>query len=77
MIPTAEEILEKNVNDHRIASKTDPTNIKRIKEEVFYKSMNEFAKISIIEELKKHIEHPTKPGYKRQDIIDRIKELES
>jgi len=25
--------------------------------------------------LSKYIEHPTKPGYKRNDIVDRIKEL--
>lgn len=31
----------------------------------------------LIDELKKHIEHPTKPGYKRSDIINRIKELET
>jgi hypothetical protein len=30
----------------------------------------------LAEELKKHIEHPMKPGYKRHDIIARIKELE-
>lgn len=35
----------------------------------------EFAKLCVIEELEKHIEHPTKPGYKRQDIVKRIKEL--
>lgn len=39
--------------------------------------MGEYAKLSIIEELEKHIEHPTKPGYKRQDILNRIKELKS
>lgn len=25
--------------------------------------------------LKKHIEHPTKPGYQRHDIVDEIKSL--
>jgi hypothetical protein len=40
-------------------------------------AMREYAKLSIIEELKKHIEHPTKPGYKRLDIVKRIKELEN
>jgi len=30
-----------------------------------------------IEELKKHIEHPTKPGYRRHDIMDKIKELKT
>jgi hypothetical protein len=29
-----------------------------------------------IEQLKQHIEHPTKPGYKRHDILIKIKELE-
>lgn len=27
--------------------------------------------------LEKHIEHPTKPGYKRHDIIETLKTLES
>lgn len=27
--------------------------------------------------LEQHIEHPTKPGYKRSDIVKRIKELKS
>ena len=31
----------------------------------------------LIAELEKHIEHPTKPGYKRLDIVARIKELKS
>lgn len=35
-----------------------------------------FSKRCIIEELKKHVEHPNKPGYKRKDILKRIKELE-
>jgi len=39
-------------------------------------AMREYAKLSVIEELKKVIEHPTKPGYKRSDVIKRIKELE-
>lgn len=30
-----------------------------------------------IEELEKHVEHPRKPGYRRHDIIDKIKELKS
>ena len=29
-----------------------------------------------IEQLKQHIEHPNKPGYKRHDILDKIKEIE-
>ena len=29
-----------------------------------------------IEILKEHIEHPNKPGYKRHDILEKIKELE-
>jgi len=37
--------------------------------------MLEYAKLVVIEELEKHIEHPTKPGYKRHDIVNRIKEL--
>jgi hypothetical protein len=30
---------------------------------------------SQIEVLKSHIEHPTKPGYKRSDVVESIKEL--
>jgi len=29
-----------------------------------------------IDILKEHIEHPNKPGYKRHDILEKIKELE-
>ncbi len=29
-----------------------------------------------IDVLKNHIEHPTKPGYKRHDILNKIKELQ-
>jgi hypothetical protein len=29
-----------------------------------------------IDVLKSHVEHPTKPGYKRYDILDKIKKLE-
>lgn len=39
-------------------------------------TMRRFAKLEIIEELKKHIKHPNKPGYKRKDIVKRIEELE-
>lgn len=31
---------------------------------------------SQIDLLKEFIEHPTKPGYKRHDVLDRIKKLE-
>jgi uncharacterized protein (UPF0147 family) len=30
-----------------------------------------------IDILKEHIKHPNKPGYKRSDILDKIKKLES
>jgi len=39
------------------------------------KIAHSLIKKSIIEELEKHIEHPMKPGYKRHDILERIKEL--
>ena len=29
------------------------------------------------EQLKQHIEHPNKPGYRRHDILDKIKEFEN
>lgn len=57
-------------------SKTDIKNKHSIDYAVKQK-MIEFAKMSVIEELKKHIEHPTKPGYRRLDIVKRIKELEN
>jgi len=41
------------------------------------KAMIEFAKQSVINELKRHIVHPNKPGYRRKDILLRIKELEN
>lgn len=34
-----------------------------------------FSKQCTIEELEKLVEHPNKPGYKRSDILKRIKEL--
>ena len=40
------------------------------------KEMKEYAKLCVIAELKDHIEHPNKPGYRRHDILNRIKELE-
>lgn len=30
-----------------------------------------------IEILSQHIEHPTKPGYRRHDILDKIKNLKT
>lgn len=39
------------------------------------KAMEDYARFKVIEELQKHIEHPMKPGYRRHDIINRIKEL--
>jgi len=39
-------------------------------------AMSEFSRLKCIEELTKYIEDPSKPGYKRSDIVDRIKELE-
>jgi hypothetical protein len=32
---------------------------------------------AMIEVLEAHIEHPTKPGYKRHDILDEIKSLKT
>ena len=40
------------------------------------KNLEEYAKLCVIAELKEHIEHPNKPGYRRHDILNRIKELE-
>ena len=39
--------------------------------------MAAYAKFKVVEELKNHIEHPTKPGYRRHDILNRIKEIEN
>jgi hypothetical protein len=38
-------------------------------------AMIEFSRLKCIEELTKYIEHPSKPGYKRHDIVNRIEEL--
>lgn len=37
------------------------------------KAKLEFA----IEQLEQHIVHPMKPGYRRHDVMDKIKELKS
>ena len=69
MVPTAEEILHKHVDVQYCISRNG--------EEQTYKAMMEFARVFAIEQLKKHVEHPTKPGYKRNDVINHIKELEN
>jgi hypothetical protein len=40
-------------------------------------AMIEFSRLKSIEELTKYIEHPSKPGYKRHDIVNRIEELKA
>ena len=60
-----------NINDIFIAGATSNA-AKEYWYEQFEKQKLEFA----IEHFKKHIEHPTKPGYKRNDILDKIKKLE-
>lgn len=70
-LPTAEEFLDAQESYTRNLSVLPLGTSKIIKQ-----NMIEFAKLCVIAELKKHIEHPTKPGYKRSDIIARIKELE-
>jgi len=50
---------------------------------IIYKSgaNSKYAQAKIIQAqidiLNKHIEHPSKPGYKRHDILNKIKELKS
>ena len=67
-IPTAEEFL--TMIDERDGTMWTEDNADIIK------ALEEFARMQVIAELKQHIEHPTKPGYKRSDIVARIKELE-
>jgi hypothetical protein len=67
---TPEEILDKVYQEMKSAwalPSVDPRWRK-----VALKAMKEFA----ISQLQQHIEHPTKPGYKRHDILEKIKELE-
>jgi len=59
------KLLEKSLKTENIMDLSD-----------IYLTMNNYAKILIIKELKNHIYNPNKPGYKRNDIIKRIKELE-
>ena len=65
-IPAAEEFLYR---------KLMLSNQPYLKGSQYVQAMIEFAKLHVIAELKKHIEHPTKPGYKRHDILQRSKEL--
>lgn len=45
--------------------------------EIDEKQIKKFNEVQFeIDILSKYIEHPTKPGYKRRDIVGRIKELE-
>ena len=39
--------------------------------------MKKYAKQEVLKELKNHIVHPMKPGYRRHDILNRIKEIEN
>jgi hypothetical protein len=39
--------------------------------------MKKFAKQEVITELEKHIVHPMKPGYRRHDILNKIKQLKN
>ncbi len=40
-----------------------------------FDTVKSLMKEYVIQVLNKHIEHPTKPGYKRHDILDKIKEI--
>jgi hypothetical protein len=41
-----------------------------------YREVSKLVCDFAIEQLKQHIEHPTKPGYRRHDILNKIKQLE-
>ena len=68
---TAEELFKEEFDNTECFIDYDKTGL-----EVIKTAMIKFAKLSIIEELKKHIEHPMKPGYRRHDILNKIKQLE-
>jgi len=44
-------------------------------DKILHSEVISFIRLKVVEELGKHIEHPTKPGYRRLDIVARIKEL--
>ena len=51
-------------------------NFEKLSPELCFKMMKDYSKLVLIDGLKQHIEHPTKPGYKRYDILDKIAKLE-
>lgn len=61
------EIIELIVNNTGISTERAIIIVKQI-EKIHLQSQ--------INLLKKYVEHPTKPGYKRHDILNKIKELE-
>lgn len=44
-------------------------------DEEIIQAFENFAKTKVLEELGIVVEHPTKPGYKRSDIVNRIAEI--
>ena len=70
---TAEELLANNIDGLREVINDDDLFF-------FYKGVvcefaKEFGRLSAIDELEKHVVHPKKPGYRRHDILNKIKEL--
>ena len=77
MIDLANKILEKRLSD--MVGRTDESyaSVDAMREQPEWTTtllaMIEFG----TELLKGHVEHPMKPGYRRSDVIGKIKELES
>lgn len=55
----------------------DNTGVSTDQAKIITKKILKLHTQSQIELLKEFIEQPTKPGYKRHDILDRIKKLEN
>jgi Mn-dependent DtxR family transcriptional regulator len=55
----------------------DNTGVSTEQATIIARKIDRLYKQSHIDLLKEFIEHPTKPGYKRHDILDRIKKLEN
>ncbi len=75
--PSAEDILVKIANDKSYESWGELMYDTHEDSQIEYtkEAMIKFARLQVIAELKQHVEHPTKPGYKRSDIVARLNEL--
>lgn len=60
-----EEYLKNNINTEILLGGENS--------ELYFEVINIIRNFTI-QELEKHIEHPSKPGYRRHDILDKIKQ---